>query len=51
MCGAVHVNDGSTENAINHLLSEHDITREGKRNVSIFFLIFCFIQYTKLKIN
>jgi hypothetical protein len=46
MCGAVHVNDGSTGNAINHLLSEHDITREGKRNVSIFFLIFCFIQYT-----
>ena len=51
MCEAVHVNDGSTGNAINHLLSEHDITREGKRNVSIFFLIFCFIQYTKLKIN
>ena len=51
MYEAVHVNDGSTGNAINHLLSEHDITREGKRNVSIFFLIFCFIQYTKLKIN
>ena len=51
MCGAVHVNNSSTGNAINHLLSEHDITREGKRNVSIFFLIFCFIQYTKLKIN
>ena len=43
MCGTIHVNDGLTENAINHLLSEHDITREGKRNVSIFFLIFCFI--------
>ena len=43
MCGAVHVNDGSTGNAINYLLSEHDITREDKRNVCIFFLIFYFI--------
>ena len=41
MCEAVH--DSSTGNAINHLLSEYDIIREGKRNVSIFFLIFCFI--------
>lgn len=37
-CGAVHVNDGSTGNAINHLLSEHDITKEdGSKNVGIFF--------------
>jgi hypothetical protein len=42
-CGAIHVNDGSTGNAINHLLSEHEITREGKiNNVSIFSNIFYF---------
>jgi hypothetical protein len=37
-CGVVYVNDGSTGNAINHLLSEHEITKEGKiNNVSNFF--------------
>jgi hypothetical protein len=36
-CGAVHVNDGSTGNAINHLLSEHDITKDDRmKNVGIF---------------
>ncbi|GBC46886.2 zinc finger BED domain-containing protein 4-like [Rhizophagus irregularis DAOM 181602=DAOM 197198] len=29
-CGAIHVNDGSTGNAINHLSSEHDITKDDK---------------------
>jgi hypothetical protein len=43
-CGAIHVNDGSTGNAINHLLSEHDITKEGKINVGVFLKkIFCYI--------
>ena len=32
-----YINDGSTENAINHLSNDHEITNEGKKNVSIFF--------------
>lgn len=40
-CGVVYINDGSTGNAINHLLSVHDITEDGKiNNVSIFSLFF-----------
>ena len=44
---AIHVNDGSTGNTINHLLSEHDITKKGKTNVSIFLILLC--KYLKLK--
>ncbi|CAB5351861.1 unnamed protein product [Rhizophagus irregularis] len=29
-CGAIYVNDGSTSNAINHLSSEHDITKDDR---------------------
>lgn len=36
-CGTLYINDGSTGNAINHLLNDHDIAKEGKiNNVSIF---------------
>ncbi len=36
-CGTYYVNDGSTGNAINHLLNDHEITNEGKKkNVGIF---------------
>ncbi|CAB5388755.1 unnamed protein product [Rhizophagus irregularis] len=31
-CGTLYINDGSTGNAINHLLSEHEISKEGKRD-------------------
>jgi hypothetical protein len=39
-CGALYVNDGSTGNAINHLLSEHEIVKEGEMNKVCIFLIF-----------
>src|ERR1700761_7753096 len=29
-CGAIYINDGSTSNAINHLSSEHDITKDDR---------------------
>ena len=41
-CGATHVNDGSTGNAINHLSSEHNISKGGKINVSIFLILLLF---------
>ncbi|CAB5385961.1 unnamed protein product [Rhizophagus irregularis] len=31
-CGTLYINDRSTGNAINHLLSEHEISKEGKRD-------------------
>src|SRR6266487_4220624 len=31
-CGTIYVNDGSTGNAINHLLNDHEISKEGKRD-------------------
>jgi len=31
-CGTFYINDGSTGNAINHLLNDHEITSEGKIN-------------------
>ncbi|CAB4493300.1 unnamed protein product [Rhizophagus irregularis] len=31
-CGTLYVNDGSTGNAIIHLLNDHEITKEGKMN-------------------
>ncbi|PKC56505.1 hypothetical protein RhiirA1_473892 [Rhizophagus irregularis] len=31
-CGTLYINDGSTGNAINHLLNEHEILKEGKIN-------------------
>ena len=31
-CGALYINDGSTGNAINHLLADHEITKDGKIN-------------------
>jgi hypothetical protein len=48
-CGAVHVNDGSTGNAIHHLLSEHEITKDGKVN-NISNLVFSLV-FNYLKIN
>jgi len=36
-CGTLYINDGSTGNAINHLLTDHEIVKEGEiNNVSIF---------------
>jgi hypothetical protein len=34
-CGTCYINDGSTGNAINHLLTDHEIVKEGKKNVNI----------------
>lgn len=48
ICGSVHVNNGSTGNAINHLLSEHEITKEGKINVSVFFNIYYHFNLLKI---
>ena len=31
-CGALYINDGSTGNAINHLLTEHELTNDGEIN-------------------
>ncbi|RGB41297.1 hypothetical protein C1646_752215 [Rhizophagus diaphanus] len=31
-CGTLYINDGSTGNAINHLLSNHEITKDGRIN-------------------
>lgn len=31
-CRTLYINDGSTGNAINHLLNEHEILKEGKIN-------------------
>jgi hypothetical protein len=45
-CEAAYANDGSTGNAINHLLSEHEITQEGKINNVSNFLILLSFQYT-----
>ena len=39
----------STGNAINHLLNDHDITNEGKKQPVSIFLLF-FINYRKLLI-
>ena len=51
-CGAVYANDGSTGNAINHLLSEHEITKEGKiNNVSNFLNLVIISIRLNLKIN
>ena len=51
-CGVVYANDGSTENAINHLLSEHEITKEGKiNNVSNFLNLVIISIRLNLKIN
>jgi hypothetical protein len=37
-CGTFYINDGSTGNAINRLLSDHEISKDGKtNNVGIFF--------------
>ena len=39
-CGTLYINDGSTGNAINHLLNEHEISKEGKLDkVNIFFIL------------
>ena len=36
-CETLYINDGSTGNAINHLLNEHEISKEGKLDkVNIF---------------
>ena len=40
ICGVVYINDGSTGNAINHLLHEHDISREGKIDKVVLFSFF-----------
>lgn len=52
-CGTVYANDGSTGNAINHLLSEHEITKEGKiNNVSNFLnLVIISIHFNLKLIN
>jgi hypothetical protein len=51
-CGAVYINDDSTGNAINHLLSKHEITKEGKiNNVSNFFNLVIISIHLNLKIN
>lgn len=40
-CGTLYVNDGSTGNAINHLLTDHELSKDGKtNNVCIFFFDF-----------
>jgi len=51
-CETVYANDGSTGNAINHLLSEYEITKEGKiNNVSNFFNLVIILIHLNLKIN
>src|SRR5438477_8895836 len=51
-CGAVYANDGSTGNAINHLLSKHEMTKEGKiNNVSNFLNLIIISIHLNLKIN
>ncbi|RGB37508.1 hypothetical protein C1646_756848 [Rhizophagus diaphanus] len=32
ICGALYINDGSTGNAINHLLTDHEISKDGEIN-------------------
>ena len=50
ICGVVYINDGSTGNAINHLLHEHDISKEGKiDNVNVFLSYFPFLFCKILK--
>ena len=52
-CGALYINDGSTGNAINHLLADHEITKDGKiDSVSILSIFFILLNNMKfLKIN
>ena len=39
-CETLYINDGLTGNAINHLLNEHEISKEGKLDkVNIFFIL------------
>ena len=41
----IYINDGSTGNAINHLLNDHEITNEGKINMVSYYCSLPFIKY------
>ena len=50
ICRVIYINDGSIGNAINHLLHEHDISKEGKIDkVNVFHSYFSFFFCKILK--